>query len=300
MAKKQLNDREVSAIIAQFIRDSVGFRGESSLVNERLKALRTYYSEPYGDERKGRSSFVTSDARDTVQWMLPQLIDTFMSAEHIVEFKPRGPEDEAIARQATDYVNFIFWEDNPGYETLRTTFMDALISKDGYIKYWWDDDEQTKKMRFEGLDREQVAAFEEEDNKNIIEKEEYPDFIVDPLTGETMEVMLYNITVEETGPTDRVRLESVAPEDLLFDRQASDWDDIRFIAQKCRVMRGDLLERGYPKDKVMRLPRYAFEEYDIEKERRYYYNDITNYYDYTGVQDATEVVLLYECYLYMA
>jgi len=36
----------------------------------------------------------------------------FMSGDKVAQFDPTGPEDEAVAEQATDYANYIFTKDN--------------------------------------------------------------------------------------------------------------------------------------------------------------------------------------------
>lgn len=294
---KKLKDREISAIANQYINDAVGYKGESTLVEERLKALDSYYSEPYGDEEEGRSSFVTSECRDIVNWALPQVLDVFISTDKIVEFRPRGPEDEKAADQATDYANFIFYEDNNGYEILRTAFQDAMITKDGYIKWNWDDSEQSGKERYEAMDLEQLKAKEKEEGYKLIEANEYAEYVQDPITGGNVKVRMFNPVFEKTGPVDRVKLQSVASEDIIFDRQASNFDNIRFIAQTHRLMRGELLEMGYKKEIVDTLPRYSTDQYDIERERRFNLNDVTAYFDYNSAQEATDLCIIYECYI---
>ena len=39
-----------------------------------------------------------------------------------------------MAEQATDYVNYVFTKDNPGWEILYSWFTDALLSKNGIVK----------------------------------------------------------------------------------------------------------------------------------------------------------------------
>ncbi len=46
---------------------------------QRLASMREYYREPYpGDEElDGWSKIVTSEVQDTVEWILPELLDVF-------------------------------------------------------------------------------------------------------------------------------------------------------------------------------------------------------------------------------
>src|SRR5262249_50091044 len=53
-------------------------------------------------------------------------------------FAPVGPEDVAAAEQETDYVNHIFMQQNPGFLVLYSFIKDALLSKVGVVKVWWE------------------------------------------------------------------------------------------------------------------------------------------------------------------
>ena len=62
--------------------------------------------------------------------------DEIFTQGSIIRFEP-WDEDVAYAEQASDYVNHIFNKDNNGYSILHTMFKDALISKNGFVKYYW-------------------------------------------------------------------------------------------------------------------------------------------------------------------
>jgi hypothetical protein len=54
------------------------------------------------------------------------LLKIFTAGHDVVRFEPTGPEDEEVAKQATEYVNWIFTRDNPGFVILYTLFKGAL------------------------------------------------------------------------------------------------------------------------------------------------------------------------------
>ena len=83
---------------------------------------------------------------------MPSLMRVFFAGDTVVEFVPQGPEDEAAARQATDYVNHIVQRDNPGFRVLYAAFKDALIRKAGIVKYWWEATPQVETWELSGLD----------------------------------------------------------------------------------------------------------------------------------------------------
>src|SRR5262249_4246345 len=49
-----------------------------------------------------------------------------------------GPEDVAAAEQERDYVNHVFMQQNPGFLVLYSFIKDALLSKVGVVKVWWE------------------------------------------------------------------------------------------------------------------------------------------------------------------
>jgi hypothetical protein len=85
------------------------------LMEERADAMDYYL----GDMRKdmpaqdGRSRAVSTDVADTIEGLMPSLMDIFAGSDEVVRFEPVGPEDEAAAQQETDYVNHVFMQQNP-------------------------------------------------------------------------------------------------------------------------------------------------------------------------------------------
>ena len=50
---------------------------------------------------------------------------------------PRTEAEVDQAEQATDYVNYVFWNDNPGFLNLYGAIKDALTVKTGFLKWWY-------------------------------------------------------------------------------------------------------------------------------------------------------------------
>src|SRR5690348_4974597 len=98
-----------------------------ALSEQRREAMQYYNGLPYGNESEGRSQVVTTEVKDAVEGILPALMDIFTSSEEIVRFEPQNPEDEPVAQQATDYINYIFTRLNNGFLVLYCLFKDALL-----------------------------------------------------------------------------------------------------------------------------------------------------------------------------
>ena len=110
-----------------------------------------YYGLPFGNEVDGRSQYVDSSVMDTIEWIKPSLMRVFASGDEMVKFSPVGPEDVETAKQATDYVNYVFQKDNPGWEILYSWFTDALMQKNGIVKCWWDEYPESEREEYHNL-----------------------------------------------------------------------------------------------------------------------------------------------------
>lgn len=137
---------------------------DSEIASIRERNLRAYNALPEGDfappEIDDRSSFVSSDVADTVDGMLPQLIDVFVSDDKAVECvaKKPGEQAEQNAKQATGYLNHLFYVRNDGLNVLHDWIQDAALQKVGFVKVWAEEDAQDSKQTYEGQTEDQLAA----------------------------------------------------------------------------------------------------------------------------------------------
>ena len=102
----------------------------------------------YDKETANRSTYVSTDVRDAIMLMLPALIRLFAASEAPVFIVPRSQEEVDLAQQSTDYVNYVFWNDNPGFLILYGALKDALTVKTGFVKWWCDENKETQRKRF--------------------------------------------------------------------------------------------------------------------------------------------------------
>lgn len=175
---KRMTEDELLAITATEIRNSTGYRS-GKLSEARRKNLQYYLGRPVGDlsppEIEGRSSAVDSSVHDTVEWMMPSLIKTFTGSDSVVEFAPQKEGDEDAAKQMTDYANYIFYRQNPGFQILNTWFKDSLISKTGILKVLWEEETTEVREEYNGMTPEDLAQLEDDGDVEIIENTTRPD-----------------------------------------------------------------------------------------------------------------------------
>ena len=130
----------------------------SKLSSERSDAM-NYYLGVMEDmaAADGRSSAVSTDVADTIEGLMPQLMDIFAGSDEVVRFEPVGPEDEEAAQQETDYVNHVFMQNNPGFMVLYSFIKDACLSKVGIVKVWWEEREEEQRETYYDLTDDQFA-----------------------------------------------------------------------------------------------------------------------------------------------
>ena len=104
--KRKLTEDDLLGIVDHHINESVGYIG-GNLSEQRREAMSYYLSEPFGDEIDGRSQFVSSDVQDTIEWMLPNLLEPFVAGDEVVAFNPTGEEDVEAAEQALEIESLV-------------------------------------------------------------------------------------------------------------------------------------------------------------------------------------------------
>ena len=151
--KQQMTEDILLSIIEREVGQSSSYSGE--LDEQRRKALEYYNGEPFGNELDGRSSVVSTDVMDVIEWAMPILMRIFGSGDQIGRFEPQNPEDVEASDQATDYCNYVFFRENDGFKLLYSVMKDALLSKTGIFKVVWEDTEEVERESYEGLSDEE-------------------------------------------------------------------------------------------------------------------------------------------------
>jgi hypothetical protein len=175
---ERMTEDTLRAITDQEMRAAVGFFS-GKLAQQRQKAMVYYLAEAKLDlappEVEGRSSVISPDVRNTIESMLPQLMVKFSGSDRIVEFEAQKQGDEDKAEQATDYVNHIFHVKNLGERITYTWMKDALLSKNGIVKVWWDTRSEEKREEYKGLSDVELSQLMDDEEIEVTEQKAYPD-----------------------------------------------------------------------------------------------------------------------------
>jgi hypothetical protein len=126
----KMSTSDLKAMLAAEKADALAAISAARLAEERADAMDYYLGHMARDmpAQDGRSRAVSSDVADTIEGLMPNLMDIFAGSDEVVRFEPVGPEDEAAASQETDYVNHVFMQQNPGFMILYSFIKDALLS----------------------------------------------------------------------------------------------------------------------------------------------------------------------------
>ena len=211
--------------------DALGY-AETEVAAQQMEALRRYFGELYGDEEDGRSQVVTREVFETIEWTRPDLMRVFSSGKNVVELIESSPEDSRYADDVAKYLQWIFWEDNPGFENLDDFAFDGLLQRRGYIACYWEDKEYRAPQTLTGLNDEQVMMLSQDPTLEIVGWDE-----------NASEAGGLNLTVRKLKSPARAVIETFAPEDVRLNGRALHIDKNRYVGIVRRWMRGDVARR---------------------------------------------------------
>jgi len=310
MAKgKALVDSEIASILQSEISSSLGYIG-SDVTTQRQKSLEYYFGEPFGNEQEGRSQVVSTDVSDVIESILPTLLRTFAASDDVVRCDPVTAEDEEVAKQASDYLNYVFNKDNDGFVALYTLFKDALIQKNGIAKIYWNTSEKREQETYEKLSEDEYIMLIDEDGVEVKEHTEYADQDAitakqkmmeqtdDPMLMQQMEdvptPMLHDCVIVRIETYGKVKIETIPPEEFLIERRAKSLQDANFIAHRTTATRTELIEAGFDEDIVNKLPSDVADKYNEEKLARH--RNLNYDFDSNSGEASTDEITIFECY----
>ena len=76
---------------------------------------------------------------------------------------PRTAAQSDMATQATQFVNYTFWNDNNGFLILYGAFKDAMTVKTGFVKWWTDNEKEIRTKTFTNITAQQIQEILIED-----------------------------------------------------------------------------------------------------------------------------------------
>ena len=252
----RMTDAELIAVTDEHIRQSIAYMG-GKLSEQRRRNEYFYLAQPIGELAApaidGRSSVVSTDVADTVEWMLPSLVKTFCGSDQVCEFQPRRQEDEEAAKQATDYVNYVLFKANPGFQLIYTWIKDALIQKNGVMKVWWDASREDVRETYRGIGDAELQILLNDPGVEPVsitptvaqDAQEVAENLAAVGMQAAPPATVYDVVVKRQTGCGRVRIENVPPEEFLIARNAKSVATAPFVAHRVEKTVSDLRAMGY-------------------------------------------------------
>ena len=214
-----------------------------------------------------------------------------------------------LAEQATNYINYIFNKDNPGFSILYTWFKDALIEKNGIVKVYWDESEKVEQETYENLNDQEYQILINNDDVEVVEEESFVDEkakeqleqikALAEAQGQVMEDIptpkLHNCIIKRTSSSGKVKIENIPPEEFLIQKSAKSIEDADFVAHRVLKTRSDLIQMGFDRDIVDDLPTQNTVTMNDERLARFADIDESPLHD--APDESTQDIEIYECYV---
>jgi hypothetical protein len=284
-----MDEDDILTVVGQELNDAAGGNENDSLDANRRAALAAYL----GDSKpvpEGRSSVVSTDVADAIEWILPEIVKAFTQNNEIVTFDPIGDGDEEQAELESKFVYDTLMKDNEGFIILHQMIKDALMQKNGFVKIWYSDIEKTSTASYTGLTQPELQMLLARPGYEMIEQ----------TVNEEEQIPTFDVKFQITEKDRKLNVCSVPPEEFRVNRMHNSvaLDGARFTAHAMYKTRSDLVELGVPREIVDDLPT----DPTANSERYYRFTEqgeVTEPEGGISNDPSQDIVEVAECYMRM-
>ena len=189
---RQMSDEGLLALIAQYEKEALGssvaagatvgttYYSSAQLLTtleiDRFNALNYYYGRPFGNETENSSSVVVPELRDTIEWIVPQLMRIFAAARTPCVFEPESEQDVDQAALETEAVRHVFMVENEGFTIIHDFCKDALLLRNAYIKVYLETRQKVTVERYSDLTQDELTellADNKDEKVEVLEQREH-------------------------------------------------------------------------------------------------------------------------------
>lgn len=237
----KLNDDkllELQAQIGIYQNHALGYH-EGELGVRTRQGWEYYYGTLPEPVQMGSSKWVDRSVWESVNGTLQELVSVFTSGSDAVKFAPTNSNDAIAATAATKMVNKILLRENQGFNVLHDAFKECLVTRNSFIKRYW-----------------QSYKDEIEEEFSDLTPEEFDNYLLN-LDGEVIEM---NSEEDEDGKVfgniryekliEGVKVEYVPFEQVIVEPTATSLRDTNYIAHRVRKTKDQLIKMGFPIDQV--------------------------------------------------
>lgn len=235
--------------VADLVKDSEAYRDDRSVDRTRSQE---YLDGEMKDTPSdaGRSKVVSKDVRSEIKKIIPSITRVLLRTEKVVEYEPVGADDEETAKQATDYVNYIALPESQGKSAIKDAIKDAVLLRNGVLKWWQDVRIECKYSRHSGLDEMAFAQLASDEAVEVLEHSVVPKQV----DGVSEPVPLHDLKIKRKIRKSISKIGCVPLERFLIHPDAISFEAAPLLGENYRIRRSELVEMGYDRDKVDSLP----------------------------------------------
>jgi hypothetical protein len=265
--KEKIDKEELQSIVSALVEDAVNYV-DGTLSPARAKATEYWLGLPFGNEEEGRSQFVHTVVRDNIRGVIPDIMRVIFGPERVVEFSPNNPKKIEEAAQQSDYIQYVFAEDNPGFMNVLSVLTDGMVRKLGIFKWGWDDTTEVNNYSIEDIAESQLALLLTDENVELLRLEEHtpgspavtaplppqaqqaPAAPQDPSAPPQQGVVqpavetTYNAELRHKEIDGRARIWALPPEEFIHNREARDIEEATMVGHRTEKTTGELLSMG--------------------------------------------------------
>lgn len=260
-------------------------RHAEDLSKDRIRATE-YYRGTMADTPAdaARSKVVSRDVRDNIKKVLPSIVRTILNGDEVVKFEPMASGDEESAEQASDYLNFVVMNESGARQAIYDAVHDALLLRNGILKWWVDERQAVKISRHSGLPDDAFAQLVAGDDVEVLEHSEAIEMVED------QPVTVHDVKIRRTYWTRDIRAAAVPRERFLIHPDAVTLADSLITGEKLTMRRGDLVAMGYDRDLIDGLALADDDASEADARR-----DVSRSHD--EAQRANDAIDYYDLYL---
>jgi hypothetical protein len=281
-----LDERQILNIIGNELNNSAGgISSSDSIEYAREAALATYLGQPDGKEVEGRSSIISTDVADAIEWIMPEVMKAFTQNNEVVTFDAVCSGDEEQAEMESKYVYDILMKENNGFLILHQFVKDALMQKNGFLKVFYERTEDDVSENYTGLTEQESQMILADPELELTAMTQYDDGTFD-------------VSVDRKIVDSKVCVVSVPPEEFRVNREHNSVDltDARFTAHVVLKTAGELVNEGYSKDFVDAIPSSPISE-EYREYRFYMQGETVTPIGQTSTDPSQRLIEVTECFL---
>ena len=234
------DDEKLLKVLKQEETDSSSYY-TSDLAKDQAEALERYTAEPYGDELPDKSKVTTQELADHIDWLLPELIRVFTGSEDMLDVTGKRPADVDNEEEIKDYLQHVFFQDNPGESIVHDFLFDGLLQRVGVISVDWDEGAPGAPRIWKGVHQDRLDELVNDSEYEILQANEIKE------GTEFGPVSVFDLKVQRTAQG-RCVVECVPPEEFRISKRAKSIMKADYVARRKSVYLHELANK-FPKKK---------------------------------------------------